>query len=500
MVVQKDDEPPAGMRSQPAPLSKWIDKSDFTGETLSGIDLEARAVRQSLFSGTLFRDCSFRRCDFSRSDFEAAIFESCTFSDCDFAVADFRSVDAIHTTFENCSFRQGSIRAGRFVGCTFRDCVFELQTFEENDLEEVALINCNFHRATLLHCRFERTHFERTDLSDCTSQYHLFIECEFEKCGFNAESVGLTFGLSTENLDALTLVWRGTPLEHGTGALLVRDLLTTYEARRWPFLAAMLVLNFGLAGPIVSLDSVFSSVAGELSGQRAVGADELKFLSRVIELLSSEARLPFLSIARGLETVNGMAEGAERRIRDASKALLYVLKDSEHVELTAVEASIEPLEKMPPTDALTVSFIFDTEPSISFSDWLGDLHRSGVLPGFAPRLVETRSGSYIEVLSLSVATLSSVLICLSMIERILERVTYIRARAKILFSPQLPAVIRRRALQPIAAPSPTVTRELQKYLELAANPRSKRIVSDLEQFTPKLLRVEIDQEADRSVG
>ncbi|WP_342724157.1 pentapeptide repeat-containing protein [Bradyrhizobium sp. B097] len=501
MVVQKNDnELRAATRSNADILSKWDDKSDFTGETLIGVSLEGRTARQSLFSGTLFRDCSFRGCDFSRSDFEAAVFESCIFSNCDFSVADFRSVDAVQTVFEGCSFQQGSVRSSRYSSCEFRECVFELQTFEENDLEETALVNCSFHRATLLHCRFERTRFERTDLSDCTSQYHLFIECGFDRCGFNAESVGLTFGLSTDNLDALTLVWRGAALEHSSGAGLVRDLRTTYEARHWPFLAAMLSLNFGLLTPIDSLELAFSSLAGEPNGRRAVGADELKFLSRVVELLSRQSRLPFLSIARGLETVCSIAEGARRHIGDAVKILIHALKDAEHAELAAMEALLEPLESMSPSEELLVSFVFDTEPSISFSDWLGGLHRSGVLPGFAPRLIEARSGSYIEMLSLSVATLSSVLICLSMIERIVERVIYIRARAKILFSPHLPAAIRRRALQPIAASSPTVTRELQKYLELASNSQSKRIISDLEQFTPKLLRVEIDQEANRSIG
>ncbi|MBB4380442.1 pentapeptide repeat-containing protein [Bradyrhizobium sp. SBR1B] len=465
-----------------------------------GLDLEGRSVRQSLFSGTLFRNCNFRSCDFSRSDFEAAIFESCTFSNCDFSVADFRSADTVNSTFEGCSFQQGSMRASQYDGCTFRQCSFELQTFEENDLIGTALIDCILHRATLLHCRFEKTRFERTDLSDCTSQYHVFVDCGFDKCGFNAESVGLTFGLSLDNLDDLTLVWRGRTVEHPSGLLLVRDLLTTYEARRWPFLAAMLSLNFALSAPVDSLDHLFSSIADDPNGRRAVGVDELRFLSRVLELLSGQSRLPFLSIATGLEKIYGMAEGNPRHTHDALKLLAHTLKDAEYTELAAMESAIEPLESMLPNDELNVSFVFDSEPSISFSESIRGLHDSGYLPGLKPRLLETRSGSYVEILSLSVVTLSSLLICLSMLERILDRVIYIRARAKILFSPQLPAVIRRRALQPVAAPSATVTRELQKYLELALNSHSRRIVSDLEQFTPKLLRVEIDQDANHSLG
>ncbi|WP_271671044.1 pentapeptide repeat-containing protein [Bradyrhizobium sp. CCBAU 51627] len=499
-MVQKDSQLPLPSHSGTDVLSKWTNQSDFTGETLVGLDLTGRSVRQSLFSGTLFRDCNFRECDFSRSDFEASIFESCTFFNCDFTVADFRSADTVNSTFEGCSFQQGSVRASRYEACTFRQCSFELQTFEENELAGTALIDCIFHRATLLHCRFEKTRFERTDLSDCTSQYHLFVNCGFEKCGFNAESVGLTFGLSLDNLNDLTLVWRGTPVERASGPMLVKDLLTTYEARRWPFLASILSLNFTLLSPVDSFDYVFSSIADEPNGRRAVGADELRFLGRVLELLSGQARLPFLSIARGLEKICGIAEGNQRHTHDALKLLAHTLKDAEYAELAAMDSSIEPLASMLPADDLKVSFVFDNEPSISFSEWICGLHESGYLPGLTPRLLETRSGSYIEILSLSVATLSSLLICLSMIERIVDRVIYIRARAKILFSPQLPAVIRRRALQPIAAPSATLTREMQKYLELASSSHSRRIVSDLEQFTPKLLRVEIDQNSSHSLS
>lgn len=119
----------------------------------------------------------------------------------------------------------GSVRASRHDSCIFRLCTFELQTFEENELVGTGLIDCSFHRATLLHCRFEKARFERTDLSDCTSQYHIFLDCGFEKCGFKAESVGLTFGLSLDNLSDLTLVWRGTAVEHSSGLILVRTFL-----------------------------------------------------------------------------------------------------------------------------------------------------------------------------------------------------------------------------------------------------------------------------------
>lgn len=113
-----------------------------------------------------------------------------------------------------------------------------------------------------------------------------------------------------------------------------------------------------------------------------------------------------------------------------------------------MQNSIEPLQAGLGQDIVVVEFVFEVEPKTSFCAWLQELYQANVLPGPAPKYIGARAGSYIEVMYLSIATLNSVLICLGLIERIVERVTYIRARARVMVSRNLPAAIRRRALEP----------------------------------------------------
>ena len=486
--------------SDPSIAARLVDRADFTGQVISGLIFEGRSVQQSLFSGTLFRNCKFNDCNFARSDFEGAALESCEFLGCDFAVADFRSMEAVDTRFTNCSFREGSTRSCLFANCGFSDCSFELQSFEDNSLEHSIFLKCSFQRSTLLHCKFDAVRFQETDLSDCTSQFHLFTDCDFDDCGFNAEAVGVTYGLTYKNLDGIALVWRGSELEHGKGEELVRDLATTYEARNWPFATAILKMNFRLCAPVKAFDVLFKVLEGEAIASRLLKTDDLLFLSRVITRISDEGSMPFPSIAKGLETIIGAVDRQARNDSSALKQLFYTLKDVEHLELAAMARSIAPLEELSHTGAVKVSFVFEAEPPLSFSGWLSELHDDGFLSGDKPKFLESRTGSYIEILYLSIATLSGILICLGLLERIVERITYLRARSKVLFSPILPPAIRRRALQPIVAPSATVARELQNYLRLVSGPHGEKFISDLQKFTPRLTRIDIDTDDSSLVG
>jgi uncharacterized protein YjbI with pentapeptide repeats len=248
-------------RMAASPAERLVDHADLTALTLVQLIVEGASAKQALFSGTLFRDCTFRRCDFKRADFEGSVFESCIFERCDFSVADFRSVDAVRTRFVDCTFEEGSTRSCRFLECTFEQSRLELHSFCENWLEDSSFSRCSFRRSTSLHCDFIRTRFEKTDLADCTAQFHMFEECVFVDTRINAEAVGLTFGLTRENLSVIGLVWRGIGIETDVGIHdLPADLVTTYTSRSWFFAAAILKLNFALTTTISALNEVFSAI------------------------------------------------------------------------------------------------------------------------------------------------------------------------------------------------------------------------------------------------
>jgi uncharacterized protein YjbI with pentapeptide repeats len=467
------------------------DRSDLTARTFSSIVVEGASAQQALFAGTLFRSCTFLRCNFQRSDFEGAILEECSFEDCDFSLADFRSIEAARTRFVRCKFNEGATRTSRFIDCSFDSCELMVHNFEQNRVERTHLIDCRFERSTVLHCHFSHVEFANTDLADCTSQFHIFDVCKFTRSMLNAEAIGLTVGLTSDNISSIGLLWRGEELpKHGSGDELVRDLATTYEARGWRFAAAMLRLNFQTSSRIGALNDVFGVLGASLASTRPVLSDEISFLSNVIEWLSRAGRLPFVAIAQGLELCVGAAEHSVRN-EELVRPLYHALKDAELFELEALERTVSSLNSRP--TALAVKFIFDEEPPISFRHWIDELASSGLLSDSAPQFRGASRGSYIELFYMAAATLASVLVCLGLVERIVDRLVYIRARGGVLVSPKLPQAVRRRALQPITVPPRELLREMQAYLRYASDPRHPRLTADTEVFTGKLRRIEVGE-------
>jgi uncharacterized protein YjbI with pentapeptide repeats len=455
--------------------------------------IEGASVRQALLSGTLFRSCTFIRCNFSRADFEGAVIEGCTFRECDFSIADWRSVEATRSRFVACTFSEGSTRSCEFIDCTFEKSAFTLHNFESNRVERGVLLNCPLERSTLLHCRFIGVRFEGTDLADCTSQFHLFEDCAFVNSRLNAEAIGLTFGLTIQNLNDFGLVWRGQGVEaHAEAENLAADLVTTYIARGWHFAAAILKLNFGLEHRTAALNQAFTVLIAAAKSPLPIKSDEVQFLAAVVELLSEKGELPFVSIAAGLDAIAEAADARGHRDREALRPLFHALKDAEHLELVALDENLSPLLEGPSADEmLVIRFIFESEPSISFRNWVDDLAAARLVPGPAPRFRGTERGSYVEYFYMAAGSLAGILICLTLVERIVDRLIWIRARTGVLASGKLPAVIRRRALQPVAAGSPAVISHLRSLLDYASGPKGRQFVDQAHLFAEKLTTIEI---------
>jgi uncharacterized protein YjbI with pentapeptide repeats len=477
-------------------LKEFEDGADLTAMVLMDVSIEAASAQQSLLSGVLFRNCTFTRCNFQRADFEGAVFETCRFDACDFSIADLRSIESVRTSFVDCIFADGSIRSCSFETCHFERSRFGGQTFEENRIRHSTIIDCQFQQSTMLHCQFLLTRFERTNLSDCTSQFHTFDNCTFFESSLNAEAIGLTFGLTLENLRNIDLVWRGRILgRHDAAHWLPIDLVTTYQVRKWFFAAAIVKLNFGLEYRATALSEVFSALTTSAGSSLPVKADDVRFFAAVIEFLSSKGKLPFLSIASGLDTVVEWTETRGVGDNTALKLLFHALKDAEHAELAALDEKVAPLvDASSPTETLLVTFVFSEEPALSFQHWLEYLHSNRLLFGPAPRFKSATRGSYLEIFFMTAGILAGLLVCLTLVERIVDRLVWIRARGAVLTSEKLPAAVRRRALQPISVASPSLVRELRSCLDYAKGPKGDEFVSQAQRFLEKLTKIEVSEE------
>ncbi|MDQ4087182.1 MAG: pentapeptide repeat-containing protein [Pseudomonadota bacterium] len=438
---------------------------ELAGLTISDQAFDRARADRAVIANTIFRGCTFVRCSFRTADFEAVVFEGCRFDSCDFSTADFRSSEFARCQLTDCNFAGGAIKASLFQDCQLSAGKFGRQAIEANSWQGCVFLDVDFRRATLLHMYFSKCRFVRTSLADCTSLYHFFHDCDFEACRMNADGVALSFGLSRENLSQLVLVWQGlrqrTPRPIGK---LLDALLHALSERRWAVAAASLAINFGLLPTLEALRLAFSSVAESMTSGRRLRRDEIEFLSRLVRHLAERNELPFLALAEGLRLTEAATLSDDYNRDPSIFTLGTVLKEA---ELEILRTWEETRGRLAAEGAvLRVEFTFEARPQadlLPVLTELGEAINDGAEP---PKLLQTRRGSYVEVLTLTLGTLMSCVICLGMLVRIVDRLIDLRARTGVLVSRKLPATVRTRALQPLPSASTELVREVSTCLTL----------------------------------
>jgi hypothetical protein len=304
----------------------------------------------------------------------------------------------------------------------------------------------------------------------------------------------MTFGLTYANLTSLEIVWLGDRIapHDDDDQRLVDHLIETYLHRGWLLPAAVTALNFGMAPALDSFEAAFRALSSSRTAAHPLKSGELDFLSRIIERLSKQRALPFLAIATGLETVGRLAEQRGLREERSLRTLYHVLKEAEQSVIQALDGIWTTLGALPPDVPVDVRFVFDTPPSHELRRWLLEVHHRRQLPDPPPRFQTAISGSYIEIFWMLPSTLGSVFVSLCMIERIVDRLVRIRARYEVLVTAKLPAVVRRRALEPLPERSQALVGELRSWVGIMSDAKGSEFVTHAGEIGQQLRGIEID--------
>jgi uncharacterized protein YjbI with pentapeptide repeats len=491
-VSKRDNDGQSGGVVPVSPSAALSDKADLTGQVYERFISSEGSTCQSLLQGTIFRRCHFSRWNFSRSDFSAVAFEACIFEDCDFSSAEFRSIEASETKFVRCAFDDSLIQMSLFLNCTFQSCQMFRQTFQENALSECLLDEVSFKKSNLSNCKFVRTEFRHTDLSDCTALYHVFEHCQFIDCGLNPELIGLSFGLTFQNLAEIRLVWLGDPISSSSNEPeeIAHDLAVTFRQREWGLSAPILELNFGLTSPLPGMIAVFQAIAQMVTSKQLLNGADIRFVAMIVERLSQVGRLPFLAIVRGLDLAVELSQLRGGSVEPILRPLYHSLKDAEASELSALSELQQYLFSVSAASDLVIGFVFDERPGYPLGPWLEALATAFGLP--SPEFKACRTGSYVEMFTMTPLALGSVAASLSMVERIVDRVIILRAKTQILTAKKLPTAIRARALRPATDASPLLLQQLRKTIDvLTSSGQGAELVAPATEFASRLQRIEV---------
>lgn len=486
-MVGQNDLPQRSTR----PFAELLhDRAEISGRTIEEMQFVRVLARRASIVDSLLRGCTFDDCSFTRSDFEAVAFENCTFSGCDFSTADFRSCE-----FSNCKLVNCRFPGGAFIGVTMRGCLvvaarFDRQMLDGNTWTECEFTRVRFHRATLIHSTFTSCHFGDTRLDDCASMYHFFERCSFTSCRMNVETVALSQGLTRDNLASLTLVWQGlrqrTPADIDD---LLRQLSDALVSRVWAVAACSLAINFSLGNTRDAFRLAYGAIAKTINAGRPIRREEVRYLARLADRLSTSDRLPFFVVVDGLELLG--VDGAGEALDDESYRLLaFALKEAEYRAVRGWEAAWSKLQDAG-EDPLLVEFIFDERPSVELLPVLQELARARGELGSLPESMGTRRGSYVEAIALGLGTLTAFVISLGMLVRGVDALITLRAKLEILVAPRLPSQVRTRALQRLPSGSAEMMREIAGCLALLSAGKLPSLASGSEELVDRLQGISV---------
>jgi uncharacterized protein YjbI with pentapeptide repeats len=428
-------------------------RSDLTYRSLENISFHDIDLHQSLFTGSHMRSCNIRGVIFQRSDLDGVLIEQCIFQDCNFRNCDLRSNQLGYCEFIRCDFGQILLDDCQFTGCAIINCSFKNAAQTGNSFLECTFSNNDLSPGTLLHNRYEHCRFTDMILGDCTFLYNVMFNCQFHEAKINGESVGMTFGLSAEDIKKLDLVYLGEVQTRPEGVDLVDLLLEEYGHRKWLIGILTMRLNFDLTSPAYAI-SQYLSATGKRSRQGGiVKGEELRFLGTIFAELRKKRRLPLMSCAEAVEWVHLLEDryavteqpSGPPALQNFSNRLIILIQDM----LDELEQLRVPL---PPNNSdlrARLTLAFRQAPSENLELLLNRIaQESGVTAIERTASIEIRFGSYIEIFSTTLLTMLGLQVFLFLINGCVIQITELKARLKILKRETLPSTYLRAALQP----------------------------------------------------
>jgi uncharacterized protein YjbI with pentapeptide repeats len=505
--------PSGGDAYQPVlSMTEYGPRADLTYRLIENLVLNDISLHRSLFTGSLLRNCAFTNVDFSRCDLDGIKVENCTFANCDLDGAELRS-----SSFSSCIFEATQLVNTHILDCSFLGCQFLRSPLTNSNISQTSFLSGRIQETSLekTSCtlnRFEGVHLEDMILGNCTFLYAIMRGCSFKNVTVAAECVGMIYGLRRVDLAEFNFIYLGDEQAVPPDGNLVELLIELYRSRRWWIGHLVLQLNFQVTSPVFAIREFSGTLFSNLHRGLLVKTDELEFLSRVLQDLRVDQRLPFLNVIEIVEATSGilprMSQGVQRdpRTEDAvarfSSSVFMMMNDMlEEFAFRRLQ-----LHEQEPDSIIQLTATFQERPEISFSNLLDELGKFSMFPiTVRTRQITTRAGSFIEVILTTLFTVLAAQIFLFLANGCVIQATELKSRLKILLSNRTPAYYRQTAMQPVQQVPEYLAgpmREILQYttgLSWLSDPRLKGLTApNLESLT--LRRGEPDSARDSTTA
>lgn len=433
--------------------SKVGPSMDLTNRIIEQIRIAGLNIQQSLLNGTLMRRGAVCCTDLSRSDLEACRFEQVHFDRVRFDTTDIRSTVFSKCTFTGCSFFDSYVDDVVFVDCTIEDTDFASSVFTGNELTNCKLTRVSFKETSNILCSYRGVAFSNMTLGDCTFQMHILVRCSFDNVRMNIDSLGYLYGISESDVGNLTFLFLGIPQPTDQVSGLIAHIIAEYEARNWNFALWVARINFRLSSVVHGLHQLLTILVGKcVAGERPV-KNEVVFFEHLLNELSSDGRLPLLSVVEIVDEIGNLPRRADSGLTTSALQELNRVANGQLVRLESMLSTfvelLSPINASASDRVLTAQLTFHKQPTIATAKLINDLASETRTPLVRPtRLVQIHRGSVIEVLETSLYAMVLFGVLLYLIEGTVIQLTSLKERIRVLARRDTAPAFRLNALLP----------------------------------------------------
>lgn len=411
----------------PACALPFAPRSDLSHYIFENLTLSEIFAKQSLFPGVIFRNCIIKNSDFSRCDFEGARFECCTLSNVTFDNADFRTTGLHKCELKFCTFSEVLFNDNTLKDCELNQLNFEKASLFRTQFRNCVLTNWQNEGATFLHTHLDSCHLTRIEFANCTASYTIFDACSFTNFSINADALGLTYGLSAEDIPTFGLVFLGQEASTETPGE-VLDFAREYRKRGWILHELIFCLNFELFPRLAILNKIIDLFVLQIREAIGLKRDDVDFVLSLFDHLRNKERLAFsvpLYASRTISEIpkEDVVDHGYTRILEILHERTFSLFCEMYEEFLG---SVQPILHLGLDTRAKVELEFTEKQPLSFSDFIDTLQDKCGVKTQKVQILEARQGSWVEIAYTTIQGLFTFHCALYLINGSLSKIIEIR--------------------------------------------------------------------------
>lgn len=347
-------------------------------------------AESSLFQGTVIENNTWENVSISNSDLEATRIIHTTIKDSTFANTDIHSLIVTNSNFYNVSFQSADI-----TDCTFIDCQFINCSFEEAVLKDSEFINCIlkkplFFKGSYLMNSFSKCTFKDTCLKN-VFYYTFFDECIFNNVIIEAYLLGFTYGLTINNLETLSYLIMGKPVEYEYQKI-CRKIIEIYKERK-------MIINQGvlyLSDPNIYVEQAiiecFQFLYKFIQNDYIVQKEQLAFLGKILNIIYEKKYISPLGLICLMNIIDGMLNIKMNSSLKKAKSGIIIIQNSILLHYQSlIDTLTENLTKLPQNGKFEIKIVYKEQPTYRLTNIIEDF--DSTKQAF---VTKTEIGSFIE--------------------------------------------------------------------------------------------------------